>query len=408
LTNTNWRGAGISLRHVAFAAILLFGPATRSALAEPFIPKTDTEILERLPDAGDSAARALRVKHRQLAADPHNLALALAVARGDLDRSRAFGDPRYLGRAQAALEPWPVSAATPPDVLLLRAVILQSNHDFPGALALLGQELARKPGDAQAWLTRAAIHQAQAAYPAAMADCGQFATSVLGLAPDICTASVMSLTGHAPIALHAVALSLDANAAEAAREPAVAMWGLTLAAETAERLDDPSAETWFGRAMALNPRDPYLLGAWSDWLLDHGRASEVAGLLAPYTRVDPLLLRLALAEQATDDPALAGHVADLAARFDASRLRGDTVHRREEARFQLALLHQPARAVALARANWDVQREPADARILLEAALAAGQPDEAAPVLDWLRTNHVQDVRLRALAARLHAAPAKG
>jgi hypothetical protein len=72
------------------------------------------------------------------------------------------------------------------------------------------------------------------------------------------------------------------------------------------------------------------------------------------------------------------------------------------------LLHQPARAVALARANWDVQREPADARILLEAALAAGQPDEAAPVLDWLRTNHVQDVRLRALAARLHAAPAKG
>ncbi len=84
-------------------------------------------------------------------------------------------------------------------------------------------------------------------------------------------------------------------------------------------------------------------------------------------------------------------------------MRGDTVHRREEARFTLDLLHQPDRALDLARANWDVQREPADARILLETALAAGHPDAAAPALAWQRDNHVQDARLDALAARLHA-----
>ena len=124
------------------------------------------------------------------------------------------------------------------------------------------------------------------------------------------------------------------------------MWAMTLAAETADRLDDSSAEAWFERAMALDPSDPYLLGAWSDWLLDHGRPQEVVALLGGRTRIDPLLLRLALAEQATGNVALAGHVADLAARFEASRLRGDTVHRREEARFVLHLLHQPARALA--------------------------------------------------------------
>ena len=366
------------------------------------MPPNDSVILERLPDAGDTMARALRAQHRTLALHPNDLALALKVARGDLERARALGDPRFLGRAEAALSPWP-SSASQPDVTLLRAVILQSNHDFGGALAALALVLQDHPANAQAWLTRAAIHQAQADYRAAIADCGQFADLILGLAPDICTASAMSLTGHAPLALRAVALSLQTNAIEAAKAPGVAMWGLTLAAETAARLDDPAAETWFGRAMALDPRDPYLLGAWSDWLLAHGRPGEVVSLLSAYTRIDPLLLRLALAEQATGDSQTRTHVADLAARFEASRLRGDTVHRREEARFELELRRNPSAALTLARANWDVQREPADATILLQAALAAGQPAAASPVLAWLHGNNVQDHELAALAARLVA-----
>jgi tetratricopeptide (TPR) repeat protein len=373
------------------------------AQATPFIPASDSIVLERLPDAGDSVARSLRARHHALAADPNNLALAVDVARGDLDRARALGDPRFLGRAEAALSPWPTSAATPPAVMLLRAIILQSNHDFDGALAAVDQVLHKQRANAQAWLTRAAIHQAQADYHAAIADCGQFAGLVMGLAPDTCTASAMALTGHAPLALRAVGLSLTVNAAEALREPGVALWALTLAAETAERLDDPSAEQWFGRALAVDPRDPYLLAAWSDWLLDHGRPRVVMALLATDTRIDPLLLRLALAEQAAGGSAASGHVADLAARFEASRLRGDVVHRREEARFELVLLHRPDRALELARANWTVQREPADARILLEAALAAGRPSAADPVVGWLRDNAVQDVRLASLAARLRA-----
>jgi hypothetical protein len=355
---------------------LLFLLTMSAAHATPFIPPDDGVVLEHLPDARD----ALRAKHRALAADPHNLKLALDVAHGDLDRSRELGDPRFLGRAEAALAPWPAIVA-PPDVTLLRAVIAQSNHDFDGALAML--------------------HQAQANYPAALADCGQVAGLVLGLVPDVCTASVMALTGHAPLALRAVGLSLQTNADEATRAPGVAMWALTLGAETAARLDDPAAEGWYQRALAVNSRDPYLLGAWSDWLLDHGRPSEVVTLLAGYTRVDPLLLRLALAEAAVSDPAEAGHVADLAARFEASRLRGEFVHRREQARFTLFLLHRPAEAVALAAANWGVQREPADARILLEAAIASGQLDAAAPVVAWFDVNHVQDMRLAPLVARV-------
>jgi hypothetical protein len=48
-----------------------------------------------------------------------------------------------------------------------------------------------------------------------------------------------------------------------------------------------------------------------------------------------------------------------------------------------------------------VQREPADARIMLESALAAKDPLAAQSVLEFLRKNRVQDVRLIALTNAL-------
>ena len=71
---------------------------------------------------------------------------------------------------------------------------------------------------------------------------------------------------------------------------------------------------------------------------------------------------------------------------------------REEARFLLA--GDPEAALRLAQANWASQREPWDARVLLAAALAAGQPQAAAPVLEWMAATGIEDVALRALAGR--------
>jgi hypothetical protein len=133
--------------------------------------------------------------------------------------------------------------------------------------------------------------------------------------------------------------------------------------------------------------------------LDQGRPSEVVELLRNETRADSLLLRLALAEAASPEsgPNLPEHVSALKERFGASRQRGDKVHRREEARFTLHLLHQPREALQLAKENWAVQREPADARILLETALAAKDDVAADSVREWLSTNRLQDVRLAKL-----------
>ncbi len=82
------------------------------------------------------------------------------------------------------------------------------------------------------------------------------------------------------------------------------------------------------------------------------------------------------------------------------RARGDTVHRREEARFALWLDDDPARALALARENWDVQREPADLRILAEAAAAAKDAATMQLVRDWLATTRLEYAAVRRLADR--------
>ena len=109
-------------------------------------------------------------------------------------------------------------------------------------------------------------------------------------------------------------------------------------------------------------------------------------LLENETRNDALLLRLALAEQALpgSQAAYMRHRSDLSARFAAARARGDTLHRREEARFRLAIENDANAALALARANWAVQREPADLRVLADAARAAGDRAAREMVAEWI------------------------
>src|SRR5205814_7567189 len=123
-------------------------------------------------------------------------------------------------------------------------------------------------------------------------------------------------------------------------EAGIREWALTLAGEIAlRRGDSDAAEAHFRAALALDARDPYLQAAYADLLLDRGRAGQVVAMLRNSTRNDSLLLRLALAEARV--PSLRDdylrHRADLAARFDAARRRGDSLHRREEGRYPLEL-----------------------------------------------------------------------
>ena len=368
-------------RHLgAVAAAML----AATAPAAPYIPASGQQVIETLPRRGDPVQQELRRLRSQLNAAPADIALATTLAQRYIALGRSETDPRYLGYAQAALAPWWQQAAPPPEVRLLRATLLQSTHHFDAALSDLEGVLAAQPDNAQAWLTRATVQTVRGDYSGATASCARLSRLSDELVAITCIANVGAVTGRALRSEQLLELTLQRSAGAASE---LRVWALTLLAEMAARRGDAgTADARFRAALALAPQDSYLQGAYADFLLDQKRAAEVIALLADQARIDALLLRRALARQqlSGDGPALAADVDELAARFKAAMQRGDTVHQREQARFELHLRHNPRAALELARQNWAVQKEPADARIYLEAAGQAHDSAATALVQAWL------------------------
>jgi Tfp pilus assembly protein PilF len=381
--------------------LLLFCGVAR---ATPFKPTSDDQVLVRLPaslSAADDAAGAER--RRQLARNPRQADLAAELAFELLQRMVAEGDPRFAGQAQAALAPWWTDPSPPTDIRVARAILRQFQHDFASAKADLEAVVQQDPTHVQAWSWLAAIAMVQTDTDRARKACGQLAQHASALQAAACDATVDAATGQARRAASTFARALADNPDAA---PPLRLWVLTRLAETQERLGDTAAaERAYRQAKALDIEDTYLLSAYADFLLDQRRPAEVLQLLQGREANDLHLLRLALAGKATAHPRAAEWQAALAARFDAARARGDTAHQKEEARFALEVLGDANRALPLAVANYAVQREAADARVLLQAALAARQKAAATPVLTWLTRSGFESPVLQDLAARVKALP---
>jgi len=374
-----------------------------TASPAPYVPKDESSVLEHLPvRPNDPIARELRQLRAELVGDPNNLEAAMALAQRYFELAGAEGDPRYVGYAEAALKPWWTLPDPPLEARVMRAILNQYSHDFAGAMKDLDAATREDPTSALAWSWRAAIHMVQADYAQARADCEALRGIVDEFRVVGCMAYLDGTTGNAAAAHRALS---DALARSARTFPDEKVWALTRLAEMSLRQGETKqAEVHFREALALGVRDQFLLGAWSDFLLDSGRPAEVIPLLKDWVRSDILLLRLALAEKATNAPEAKEHIRALKERFEAAALRGDKLHQQEEARFDLYLFERKDKALALAQENWTLQREPRDARILLEAALAMRNPAAAQGALDWLDRSGHQDPHLRQLAAKLKSA----
>lgn len=370
--------------------------------SEPYRPTDDAQVLEQLSvKASDPVARELASLRTSVRDAPHALVPAIQLATRYIEQGRSEGDPRFLGQAQAILSLWWNHQTPPPEALLLRATIRQNAHEFTKALADLDQVLAIESNNAQAWLTKASILQVQARYDEARRACQRLGRLA---APHVlvgCLGDIGGITGQAAKSKELLRQTLS-DSAFSGRER---IWIATILAETATRTGAiEEAEQAFAEAFKVGIKDQYLLGAYADFLLDQGHYRDVLAMLQHETKSDGLLLRLALAEQALNLPWFQNHKAELASRLSASRERGAATHVREEARFTLTILHDAQQALLLAQANWNVQREPADARILLESALASRDRVAAQPAIDWLKTNHVEDFRLQQFSKQIQEA----
>ena len=380
------------------AAILL--ALSGAVSAAPFIPANDNEVVERLPaSASDPSVRRVESLRKQLAARPDDAPLRLEIARRYFDLAMAQGDPRYVGYASAAIAPLAATAAKDASYWLVRGMIQQYSHDFAGALQSLAKarELDAQAVEVTAW--RSAIHMVQANYDDALSECTRLVPQAQPLHAQGCTAYVQASTGQLAPAYDALSKSM---AAAGEVPPGLALWVRTRLAEMAIRLQRPTeAETHFKEALRLGIVDQFLLGAYADFLLQQKRPAEVIALLADWERSDILLLRLALAGRALNDSRAAGWAGQLRDRFADAAKRGDRLHEQEAARFALDVEGNATQAVDLATRNYQDQKEPRDAEILMRAALAAKQPRAAAPAINWFRTNKYEDPQLAAIAEKL-------
>lgn len=361
--------------------------------AAPRTPASDAEVLEKLPTrAADSTARELAALRAAVAKAPNDAALATELAQRYFDLALAQGDPRYVGYAEAVVTRF--GEVLPVPLLTLRGVLRQYRHDFAGALKDFEAALVLVPDYAAAHAWRGAIYLVQADYGAAQKECA----ALQGLGRDALAGACLGLFQAYSGQLAAgdttlkqtLRLTVDADSR---------LWLLTRLGEVAAwRGQDAQAQAHYREALSLGRDDVYLLAAWTDFLLDAGQPAEVVRLLTKWESADSLLLRLAEAEALLKLPEAARHQKMLVDRFAAARARGDTTHRAEEARFELRLRQDAPTALRLAQENYAVQREPRDARVLLEAAVAARNSASAQVVRDWLQRSGFEDARLRSLA----------
>src|SRR5688572_7820625 len=85
----------------ALAPLLLCAPV----LGAPFTPRSDAEVVEKLPSASDPALRSVAAMRKQLAARPDDTALRIDIAQRYFDLAMAQGDPRYVGYATSTIAP---------------------------------------------------------------------------------------------------------------------------------------------------------------------------------------------------------------------------------------------------------------------------------------------------------------
>lgn len=362
--------------------------AALPALAEPRLPTNDNEIIESLP-IGAPSGLALA------ATTDITLDQAIASARASLLLGQRYSDPRQYGYAEAMLASWNQRDPNDPKLAVLNARIQQFRHDFDGAKERLRTLLKTDPDQTEAWLLLATIEQVQGNFAPARAACARVAGQGDLLTAITCAAGVASLTGSA--ASTADLLQREVQASPASAE-AIRLWAWTLLGEMRARLGEYDAGAQaFQEALRIDAEDVYARSAYADLELQRDNPQAALDLIGDRVNADALLLRAAIAARRAKAPNEIALKAAFAERVDEMFRRGDFTHRRELARGALELDDDADAALKLALDNWKVQREPADALLVLQTALASGNKDAAAEVIAFVHANKLEDVRIAAL-----------
>ena len=312
-----------------------------------------------------------------------------------ITQARTSGDPRYLGYAQSHIGQGPNDQLTT-RLLLVRATLRQSLHQFDSARADLDQVLSGTPDrrqQIQARLTLANLELVQGRYAEARHHCQALQSAYPGLIAESCQALVSARTGNAEQAYRALKRQVNKAATAGTTDPTSRLWAEGTLGDIAAQEGLGSAPTHWQNVLSGNPDDLYIRAQLADWHLEQGNLETVLALTRGYDAVDTLAVIRAIAMNRMAHPEASALNQQLRQRFAEAQWRGAMLHKRDFARFQLDVEQRPEVALEFAMKNWQSQREPLDTRLALRAALAANNNDQLQRVVDWLTRHGQVDAR---------------
>ena len=137
----NWRAAAAGLATCGFAWL--------PAAAAPYVPADDNLVLETGLPTTDPRMREIRALSARMREHPDDLVTAMLLASRQLAMGVAEADPRFIGYAHGTLTRWWRDDTATPPLRILRARILQAQHDFAPAATDLRAALRDAPDAAQ-------------------------------------------------------------------------------------------------------------------------------------------------------------------------------------------------------------------------------------------------------------------
>ena len=391
----------------------LLGVLCLGLLADPveaqerFLPSASAVVLPTSVHAQGGRQASLRKLDQAWRAQPQDLNVAVAYARAVFTLGLVEGDLRWFGSAKAALKPWWQADDLPAEGLFLRGLIKQGFHAFDAGLTDIDRAITVEPGRAEFWSWRFALHLLLADMASAQQDTQEMTRLFGPEEADVYRAVLLYRTGK-PL-------------------PAVQMLSRAMRSPNDQ---DASSQDWLGfhlgEAHRVSGQPDLAIALWSDRLKrspqSHLIRLSLAELLNQQGRfiqaksvamnqrdlaslTDALLMQALLASRGLKDTDETRLASQMDARLKAQSLRQESLIERPKLIYQIAYGQDIAAGLALSIENWQLQKEPPDALLFVQAALALGQPLAAEPVVLWAEKTGYTDPQLGPLIRQLKAHP---
>ena len=381
--------------------------ASPAAAQERFLPAASAVVLSSSVHAQGGRQAALRSLDLAWRAQPQDLNAALPYARAVFTLGLTEGDLRWFGSAKAALAPWWTAADLPAEGYFLRGLIKQGFHAFDVGLQDIDRAIALEPRRAEFWSWRFALHLLLADMASARQDTDEMARLFGSQEADVYRAVLLYRTGQP---LPAVQMLTRAMRSPDNQDASSQDWlGFHLGEAHRVAGQPAQAIALWGQRLKASPQSHLIRLSLADLLNQQGQYRQAKNTAtatvtaangnAPNntaSMTDALLMQAVLASRGLKDPDESRLASQLEARLQSQALRQEALIERPKLIYQIAYGRDLKAGLALSIDNWQLQKEPPDAVLFAQAALALGQARAAELVAG------VHEAGQQGLAARSH------